>query len=129
MVPRTGARGRQGWQKMPLVGFVVTKKVSKSACKRNKVKRQTREAYRYIARQVLSGAKSHIEFGQWYILVFTIHSQCLTSSYDQIVKAVESCLIRACKRYGSQIPAIKTSWKDDHDVNRETLMPREIDNN
>ncbi|MBK9141343.1 MAG: ribonuclease P protein component [Candidatus Melainabacteria bacterium] len=131
VIPRQGASGRQTGDWRPLTGFVVSKKVSKSACKRNRLKRQVREAYRHLREQVYSGRKGHYRLNQWYVLVFTIHSQALSSTYDQIARAVESCLIRADKRFGNSPvdkETVKKRPKDDHDVNRRASLPREMDN-
>ncbi|MFX7025311.1 ribonuclease P protein component, partial [Acinetobacter baumannii] len=48
------------------MGFVVAKKVSKSACLRNKVKRRIREAYRLMRS---SDPEIRQELAQWYAMV------------------------------------------------------------
>ncbi|MFX5668415.1 ribonuclease P protein component, partial [Acinetobacter baumannii] len=59
---------------LPLVGFVVAKKVCKSACLRNKVKRRIREAYRLLR---LSDSQARQELAQWYAMVFVIQPKAL----------------------------------------------------
>lgn len=80
---------------LPLAGFVVGKKVSKSACVRNKVKRRLRESYRLVRRR--------FELNQLYALVFVIHPQALHLSWEQINNALLSSLDRAKKKFCSNI--------------------------
>lgn len=80
---------------LPLAGFVVGKKVSKSACVRNKVKRRLRESYRLVRRR--------FELNQLYALVFVIHPQALHLSWEQINNALLSSLERAKKKFCSNI--------------------------
>ncbi len=80
---------------LPLAGFVVGKKVSKSACVRNKVKRRLRESYRLVRRR--------FELNQLYALVFVIHPQALHLSWEQLNRALLSSLERAKKKFCSNI--------------------------
>jgi len=80
---------------LPLAGFVVGKKVSKSACVRNKVKRRLRESYRLVRRR--------FELNQLYALVFVIHPQALHLSWEQINNALLRSLDRAKKKFCSNI--------------------------
>lgn len=122
--PAEGQKSHRDYWR-PLAGFVVSKKTAKSACKRNKVKRQTREAYRLLSQAIYDGKKNHIRLSAWYALVFVIHPRSLTSSFDEIARSVESCLIRAEKKFsGSNFSAkpsskqtSKQKSKDDQDVN------------
>lgn len=82
---------------LPLAGFVVGKKVSKSACVRNKVKRRLRESYRLVRRS--------FELNQLYALVFVIHPQALHMSWTQLNGALLSSLERAKKKYCSNLKA------------------------
>ena len=113
----------------PLAGFVVSKKTAKSACKRNRVKRQTREAYRLLSRRIFSGQKNHFGLRDWYAIVFVIHPKALTSNFDEIARSVESCLIRAEKKYGQTRSTRKQKSKDDQDVKRSEISSRSGDNN
>lgn len=120
----------------PLVGFVVSKKTARNACQRNRIKRQTREAYRSLSRNVFEGEKKHLRLNRWYALVFVIHPHALISNFDEIYKAVESCLIRAEKKFSGR-PASASSAgkqksiksKDDQDVNRSRNSSSTLDNN
>jgi ribonuclease P protein component len=88
--------------KPPLVGFVVAKKVSKSACKRNRAKRRIREAYKLLRRSSLaqSSEVSQLFLEQWYAIVFVIHEKVMTATWEEIEKSVASCLIKANTKYG-----------------------------
>lgn len=116
----------------PMVGFVVSKKTSKSACKRNRVKRQTREAYRLISQEVYSGIREDIQLNIWYAVVFVIHPNALNSSFSQIKSSVESCLIRSQKKLKGK--STDKTWsgkqkaKDDLLVNRSQKSSRTSDN-
>jgi len=84
---------------MPLAGFVIAKKVSKSACKRNRAKRRIREAYRLIRHESPEFCQS---LEQWYALVFVLHDKVLTASWEEIRQAVSSCLSKAATKFGRQ---------------------------
>lgn len=77
---------------LPHVGFVVAKKVEKRAAKRNLAKRRVREAYRQ-ARLKEASVK------QWYAMVWVIHNQALTASWDEVQAAVSYCLGKASARF------------------------------
>ncbi len=82
---------------LPLAGFVVGKKVSKSACVRNRIKRRMREGYRLL--------RSSLELNELYALVFVIHPQALNMSWTQLNNALLSSLDRARKKYTSNSKA------------------------
>ena len=113
----------------PLVGFVVSKKTAKNASARNRVKRQTREAYRMLSRALFDGSREHIQLGSFYALVFVIHPKAINSSFDDIYQSVESCLIRAEKKFCrlAKGPG-KQKSKDDQDVNRSPKSSSPGDN-
>ncbi len=94
VVPRRPATGKS---LLPLAGFVVGKKVSKSSCVRNRIKRQLRESYRLVRRS--------FELNQLYALVFVIHPQALHMTWDQLNSALLSSLDRAKKKYCSNLKA------------------------
>ena len=105
-LPRVGAdrrpAARSKWR--PLVAFVVAKKVSKSACKRNRARRRLREAYRLLRSEETKEKDGErglgLDLDQWYAMVFVAHGRSLDASWEEMVGAVKSCLIRANKRYG-----------------------------
>ncbi len=99
-----GSRPRSA-AKMPLVGFVVAKKVCKSACARNRAKRRLREVYRHLRQ---NPAITDFSLNQWYALVWVVHEKGLLPSFQEIENTVVDCLIKADKRYGagSQVPKI-----------------------
>ncbi len=82
---------------MPLVGFVVAKKVCKSACARNRAKRRVREAYRLLR---LSNAEFREKLSQWYAMVFVVHNKTLDAQWTDIQNAVLDCLNKANAKYG-----------------------------
>jgi ribonuclease P protein component len=84
---------------LPLVGFVVAKKVCKSACVRNKAKRRVREAYRLMR---LSSKELRDKLALWYAMVFVVHSKVLDAQWDEIQTAVKECLERAHSKYGQR---------------------------
>ncbi len=94
VVPRHPSSGKS---LLPLAGFVVGKKVSKSSCVRNRIKRQLRESYRLVRRS--------FELNQLYALVFVIHPQALHMTWDQLNGALLSSLDRAKKKYCSNLKA------------------------
>lgn len=87
---------------LPLVGFVVAKKVSNSACLRNRAKRRVREAYRLLRQ---TDAELIGTLHQWYALVWVIHGEVLTGQWSQIKEQVQKCLKEADRKYGGQAAA------------------------
>lgn len=80
--------------KRPLVGFVVSKKISKSACARNKMKRRIREAYRQYKAQTLS---------QWYVIVFVIKEKALNAYWPDLCRTIDKAFDEAANRYGCKV--------------------------
>ncbi len=133
---RAGEVGSEADSWRPLVGFVVSKKTARNACQRNRIKRQTREAYRSLSRIVFRGEKNHLRLHRWYALVFVIHPHALISNFDEIYKAVESCLIRAENKFSGKSASSSSSGKqksikpkDDQDVNRSRNSSSTLHNN
>ena len=96
---------------LPLVGFVVAKKVCKSACKRNRAKRRVREVYRTLSKRLKAERQQPFAPGerrltevlrldQWYALVLVLHEPVLTASFDEIEAMVLDLLKRANARFG-----------------------------
>lgn len=109
-----GAPARKGrterLKRWPLVGFVIAKKVLKSACQRNRAKRRMREAYRHL-RSSETGEKgvSSGEFvdvirslEQWYALVWVINEKVLNANWGEICKKMEESLLQANRKYGEK---------------------------
>lgn len=86
---------------LPLVGFVVAKKVSKSACLRNKVKRRIREAYRLMRS---SDPEIRQELAQWYAMVFVVHSKAFEATYTELRDAVSDSVVKAGTKHGLSKP-------------------------
>jgi ribonuclease P protein component len=86
-------RGKGNWR--PLAGFVVAKKVSKSACKRNRAKRRIREVYRLLRTDIFEGRRDDIALQDWYALVFVANEAAIQASYAQIKDSVIEALVRA----------------------------------
>src|SRR5689334_10697786 len=59
--------------KLPLAGFVISKKVEAKATQRNRAKRRVREAYRLCRMAIVQeGGTAAKDLGQWYSLVWNI---------------------------------------------------------
>jgi ribonuclease P protein component len=91
--------------RMPLVGFVVAKKVCKSAVVRNRAKRRIREAYRLLRHTEAADAMA---LSQWYALAWVVHDKALGASWQEIQQTVTECLKKANARYGSGVRAPKS---------------------
>jgi len=85
--------------RMPLVGFVVAKKVCKSACVRNRAKRRLREAYRLLRNS--EQPCEELALSQWYALVWVVHDKALAASWEEIQQTVSSSLAKAHTRFGN----------------------------
>jgi len=83
----------------PLVGFSISKKVLKSACKRNRAKRRVREAYRQIRKAADPQLTAHVRMERFYSLVFVINPSVLTARFEDVSNAVKDSLIRATKKF------------------------------
>lgn len=90
---KTSERGKSTWR--PLAGFVVAKKVSKSACKRNRAKRQIREVYRLLRTAVFEGEREDIALQDWYAIVFVAHERAIEADFNEIKASVTDVLVRA----------------------------------
>ncbi len=95
ILPKEGKRS-DSWR--PLTGFVVAKKVSKSAVKRNRAKRRIREVYRLMRTSVFGGKRDDIALKDWYAIVFVAHEAALEATYEQVEEAVVSCLVRGSSK-------------------------------
>lgn len=87
-----------GWKKhsnneLTKVGFVVGKKISKRATKRNKIKRFMRESYK----KVISEENMNI---QWNKLIFLARPNILDVEFKDVYDNIIDCLKKAEKRYG-----------------------------
>ncbi len=76
---------------LPMTGFVVSKKVSKSAVRRNRMKRRTREAYRALRTQSQN---------QWYVMVLVIKENVLNASWADLCRTMEVAFGEAAQKYG-----------------------------
>ncbi len=76
---------------LPMTGFVVSKKVSKSACQRNRIKRRVREAYRRLDKKSLD---------QWYVMVLVIKESVLKAPWEDICRTMETAFSEAIQKYG-----------------------------
>ena len=77
--------------KLPFVGFTISKNYSKSAVKRNRIKRQLREIYR-LYRQDQAQAEKLQDIG---LLVFSLKKSTTAAiefNYQELKKEIESLL-------------------------------------
>jgi ribonuclease P protein component len=81
---------------LPLVGFVIAKKVCKSACARNRAKRRVREAYRTMR---LTNTNFNETLAQWYALVFVLNNKILDADWAEVQKTVQDSLRKANDKY------------------------------
>ncbi len=79
--------------RLPLVGFVVGKKVHTRAVRRNQIKRRVREAYRSL-RLLQPGLK------QWYSMVWVINAAALEASFEDLGNTLAAMIEQAEKKYG-----------------------------
>lgn len=86
-------------RQLPLVGFAISKKVLKSACKRNRAKRRAREAYRLLRSQLLKKGEDLYNLKRWYALVFVISPNILTLDFGSVERSLEDCLSKAQKKF------------------------------
>lgn len=84
----------------PLTGFAISKKVLKSACKRNRAKRRVREAYRLIKNSANQAFYQETFLHRWYALVYVINPTAITASFGDISVSVKDCLLKAGKKFG-----------------------------
>ncbi len=76
-------------------GFVVGKKVHKSAVKRNKIKRRLREAYKDLRK------KEDFRLKDYSSLIILARPAIIESDYNKIYNALEDCIKKAIKRFGA----------------------------
>jgi len=100
VLPKEGKKSSRkgGW--LPLAGFVVSTKVSKSACKRNRARRRIREAYRALRTEYQAGSQDGLRLDNLYAVVFVGHEPALTATFKEIEKAVFDALTRAARKFG-----------------------------
>jgi ribonuclease P protein component len=100
-LPDNQPSGPKEWpsHSFPLVGFSISKKVLKSACKRNRAKRRVREAYRHIRKAAEPQLVAQVRMERFYSLVFVINPSVLTAKFDDVSNAVKESLIKATKKY------------------------------
>ena len=85
------------------VGFVVGKKVSKKAVKRNRIKRMMREAYKQLKKDMGSEM-------DWQRLIFIARPGLFSEEtkiridYQQIYNAIVDCIQKARKKFGGDYP-------------------------
>jgi len=76
---------------LPMTGFVVSKKASKSACQRNRMKRRIREAYRSLRTESLK---------QWYVMILVVKENVLNASWANLCRTMEASFSQAAHKYG-----------------------------
>ncbi len=93
--------------RMPLAGFVASKKTLNKATDRNRAKRRVREAYRTIKTEMKLGSsgdessqQENIRLEQWYAIVWVIQADVLKAEFKDIMKSVQHCLQKANQKFG-----------------------------
>lgn len=102
--------------RLPLVGFVMAKKVCKSACKRNRARRRFREAYRKIRLEMLQRKLLAVDAeqgqnqlperlrqahpDQWYAVVWVLQEKALTASWTEVEECIVEAFRKADQRFG-----------------------------
>jgi ribonuclease P protein component len=93
---------------LPLVGFVIGKKVHARAVKRNRAKRRVREAYRLLREKLIkSEGNAKMSLTHWYALVWQIRNEAIDAPFEEILQSVEQCLVEASKKYGRKAPKLQ----------------------
>jgi ribonuclease P protein component len=86
--------------RLPLVGFVVGKKVHARAVQRNRAKRRVREAYRRVKQSMPPETASKYNLQQWYSLVWHIRPEAMTAPFQDLCQSIDQCLAAAAAKYG-----------------------------
>jgi ribonuclease P protein component len=100
-------------QRLPLVGFVVSKKTCKNASDRNRAKRRVREAYRLLRTGAYKTNKTEdaeenslydvmSSLSQWYALVWVLNETVISATWQEICKRMEGCLSEAARKFGQK---------------------------
>lgn len=76
------------------VGFVVGKKVHKSAVRRNRIKRRLRNAYKELSRE------ENFKLSDYENLIFIARPAIIESDYHEIFSAVKDCVKKADRKFG-----------------------------
>ncbi len=101
-------RQRHSTPRLPLVGFVIGKKMESKACLRNRAKRRVREAYRQLrltldrSEDGTAAAASQDKYNlkQWYAFVFVIRSEVVSANFSDVCQSVKECVEKAARKYG-----------------------------
>lgn len=100
------AKQTRGSNRLPLVGFVASKKTLSKASDRNRAKRRLREAYRKVrthAQVEEAGTeKENLRLGEWYAIVWVLQAKVLEVEFNDLVKSVEECLQKARQKFMSK---------------------------
>jgi len=91
--------------RLPLVGFVIGKKIEAKASQRNRAKRRVREAYRHFRKNLATGsggpesANVTRALKQWYAVVWVLKSEVLNATFEEIQSSVSECIQKASEKY------------------------------
>ena len=88
-------RQERSQARLPLAGFVVSKKVHSKATDRNRSKRRVREAYRRVRPDKES-------LKQWYAVVWLINEKATDATFDELIQTMNDAVDKADKVFGKK---------------------------